>query len=220
MSPIIVKGDRNRVSVELTLNQLANIYRSQEVPVLEQNLPFIQYVMRHFRIDENKYEVAAFLAQIGHESAELKYRKENLNYSATALRRVFGKYFKTAAQANAYARNPEKIANRVYANRIGNGPESSGDGWKFRGRGYIQLTGRANYQDFADYMMLSLDDTINYLETLEGAWMCAGWYWETRGLDRFDDSPSMFKKLTKLINGGYNGLQHRTELYNRALKYL
>lgn len=219
MDEIVVTGDPSRLPLLVTLDQLKRIYENQNTKFVEEAYPYLDQILYRYGIT-TKHEIAAFLAQVGHESAYLRYRKENLNYSAKALRRVFRKYFSTIALANAYARNPEKIANRVYASRMGNGPESSGDGWRYRGRGFIQLTGKNNYMVFAEDEGLSLDEAIQYLETMEGAWASAGWYWQYRDLDRFDDSPSLFKKLTKLINGGYNGLKHREEIYNRALKIL
>ena len=117
----------------------------QYVHDLEETLP-------KYGIADSKVRLAHFFAQVLHESGCMRFDTENLNYSATALRRVFGKYFRTDADAEACARKPDRIANRVYANRMGNGDEASGDGWKFRGRGLIQLTGRSNYQAFADWI--------------------------------------------------------------------
>ena len=122
-----------------------------------------------------KYEIntlnraAGFLAQCSHESNNFRILEENLNYSADALIKVFPKYFKSLDEAKLYARNPEKIANKVYANRMGNGDEASGDGFKYRGRGFIQLTGKNNYQMFAETLKLSLDETINYCTTKQSA---------------------------------------------------
>ena len=113
--------------------------------------------------------VAAFLAQCGHESADFTVLKENLNYSADGLHKVFPKRFPTVESANPYNRNPEKIANKIYADRMGNGPESSGDGYKYRGRGAIQLTGHDNYKAFADSIGQSIDEAVSYTETLAGA---------------------------------------------------
>ena len=179
---IVVTADLSRLPIPITLSQLKRIYANQNTKYVEAAYPFLEDVLGRYRIT-TKHEVAAFLAQVGHESAYLRYRKENLNYSSKALRRVFRKYFRTLSLANAYARNPRKIANRVYANRMGNGPESSGDGWRYRGRGFIQLTGKNNYTAFAKSEDMSLDEAIAYLDTLEGAWASAGWYWEYRDLD-------------------------------------
>ena len=113
--------------------------------------------------------IAAFIAQCSHESANFTTLSENLNYGVTGLARTWPKRFTTAELMNKYARQPEMIANFVYANRLGNGDESSGDGWKYRGRGLIQLTGKENYQHFADSIGMNLDDVPEYLETLSGA---------------------------------------------------
>lgn len=163
--------------------------------------------------------VSAFLAQCGHESHDFTILKENLNYSADGLRRVWPKRFPTVDVANQYARKPEKIANSVYANRMGNGPESSGDGFKFRGRGAIQLTGRENYTLFANSIGKSVDDTVAYLETLQGAIESACWYWKTNNLNRFCDKEDM-KGLTKAINGGLIGYEERMKKYTQCLGVL
>jgi putative chitinase len=147
--------------------------------------------------------VSGFLAQCGHESNDFTVLKENLNYSADGLNKVFPKYFKNAGRdANDYARNPEKIANVVYANRMGNGDISSGDGWKYRGRGAIQLTGKDNYSSFAKYIGKSLDETVSYCETLQGAVESACWFWKTRNLNETcdkDDIVTMTKKIERNI---------------------
>ena len=168
-----------------------------------------------------KYEIntvnraAGFLAQCGHESAGFTVLKENLNYSAEGLNKIFRKYFPTLDSAKPYARNPERIANRVYANRMGNGPESSGDGYKFRGRGAIQLTGRDNYTRYANSLGMTVDEVIADLETLDGAIESACWFWQTNGLNRFCDADDIVG-MTKRINGGTIGLEDRIHHYNHA----
>lgn len=162
---------------------------------------------------------AAFLAQAGHESANFTTFRENLNYSAQGLLATFPKYFHTLAEANKVARNPQKIANIVYANRMGNGSVASGDGYAFRGRGAIQLTGRATYTAFARDMQMTVSEAVSFCETPQGAIMSAGWYWGSRNLNRFCDARD-FRGLTKAINGGYNGLDHREYLYEAALRVL
>lgn len=158
--------------------------------------------------------VSGFLAQCGHESNDFTVLKENLNYSADGLNKVFPKYFKNAGRnANDYARNPEKIANVVYANRMGNGDISSGDGWKYRGRGAIQLTGKDNYSSFAKYIGKSLDETVSYCETLQGAVESACWFWKTRNLNETCDKDDIVT-MTKKINGGTIGLEDRKKHYN------
>ncbi len=161
-----------------------------------------------------KARIAAFLAQAGHESGHFKARVENLNYSAKALLSVFPKYF-DAERAAEYQRKPEKIASRVYANRMGNGDEASKDGWKYRGRGYIQLTGKDNYTRCGKDLGVDLLATPEYLETIEGAIKSACWYWTTNKLNQYADSGDI-KALTKRINGGYNGLEDRVSLYKKA----
>jgi|688.fasta_scaffold659398_1 putative chitinase len=168
-----------------------------------------------------KYEIttvnraAGFLAQCGHESAGFTVLKENLNYSADGLNKIFKKYFPTVADATPYARNPEKIANKVYANRMGNGPESSGDGYKFRGRGAIQLTGHDNYTQFAKSVGLTVDEAVADLETLDGAIESACWFWKKNGLNAICDADDIVK-MTKRINGGTIGLEDRKKHYEHA----
>jgi putative chitinase len=158
--------------------------------------------------------VAAFLAQCAHESGQFQVISENLNYKAASLQRVFPKYFPTSELAEAYAHNPEKIANRVYANRMGNGPEESGDGWRYCGHGLIQLTGYDNHLAFANSIDCQLEDVTNYLATFEGAVQSACWFWETNDLNTLADSGDI-KTMTKRINGGYLGLEDRIEHYER-----
>lgn len=169
---------------------------------------------------------AHFLAQVGHESMSFLATTENLNYSATALQSTFGKYFPTDALAEAYARQPEKIANRVYADRMGNGSESSGDGWRYRGRGFIQLTGKDNYRRFASDTgtdVVSQPDLIaDHMELAVGS---ACWYWQSRNINRYADGgssgdPNNIVIITKLINGGVNGLADRTDRFEQAMSAL
>ncbi len=172
-----------------------------------------------------KYEIntlnraAGFLAQCSHESNNFRILEENLNYSADALIKVFPKYFKSLDEAKLYARNPEKIANKVYANRMGNGDEASGDGFKYRGRGFIQLTGKNNYQMFAETLKLSLDETINYCTTKNGAIESALFYWMRNDINKICDKDDI-KAMTKAINGGFNGLEDRATKYMQYKKIL
>jgi putative chitinase len=163
--------------------------------------------------------VAAFIAQCAHESGGFKFLKENLNYKAESLSRVWPKYFKDPAIAQQYAHNQEAIANRAYASRMGNGPESSGDGWKFCGRGLIQLTGRSNYQAFADSIETDINDIPEYLATFEGAVQSACWFWESNNLNKWADAGDILT-LTKKINGGTLGLADRQKHYEHALHIL
>jgi putative chitinase len=173
-----------------------------------------------------KYEIntpariAGFVAQCGHESQNFKTLEENLNYSAEGLNKIFLKYFvKAGRDAQAYHRQPEKIANIVYAGRMGNGDTASGEGWKFRGRGVIQLTGKDNYSRFAKHVGKSIDETIEYLKTKQGALESACWFWETNGLNEIADSGDIVA-MTKRINGGTIGLDDRKKHYEHALAVL
>ena len=159
--------------------------------------------------------VAAFLAQCAHESGGFKFLAENLNYRAVTLRKVFPKYFPDDATANAYAMQPERIANRVYANRMGNGPEESGDGFRYCGRGLIQLTGKDNYQAFADSVETPVEEITEYLQTFEGAIQSACWFWENNNLNALADVGDI-KTMTKKINGGFIGLEDRIKHYEHA----
>ena len=163
--------------------------------------------------------VAAFMAQTVHESGNYKFLKENLNYRAESLRKVFPKYFPTDALARKYAHNQEMIANRVYANRMGNGPETSGDGFKYCGRGLIRLTGKTNYTRFADSIETPVEDIPEYLATFEGAVQSACWFWEENNLNKWADQGDIIT-LTKRINGGTIGLEDRKHHYDRIMKIL
>lgn len=171
-----------------------------------------------FEIDTVK-RIAAFISQCAHESSNFKRVTENLNYSSKGLRLVFPKYFPSIELANKYARNPRMIANRVYANRMGNGDEMSGDGWRYRGRGLIQITGKDNYTRFANYIGMTLSDVPGYMETYDGAVKSACWFWKINRLNRYADKGDI-AGLTKAINGGYNGLDDRVEKYKKVLKIL
>lgn len=163
--------------------------------------------------------VAAFIAQCAHESGGFKFLKENLNYRAESLVRVWPRYFPNIDVARQYAQNQERIANRAYAGRMGNGPEETGDGWKFCGRGLIQLTGRSNYQAFADSIETDIEEIPGYLQTFEGAVQSACWFWESNKLNQFADSGDILT-MTKRINGGTLGLADRQKHYEHALHVL
>ena len=162
---------------------------------------------------------AGFLAQCAHESACFTRVNENLNYSAEGLTKIFKKYFPTIESTQGYARQPQKIANKVYANRMGNGPEASGDGWKFRGRGLIQLTGKSNYLKCGPSMNTDLTSNPDFLQTVEGAVKSAKWFWITNGLNTYADKNDV-KGMTKVINGGYIGLEERQHYYDLAKKVM
>lgn len=165
-----------------------------------------------------KTQIAGFIAQTGHESSHFNTLEENLNYSAERLDVVFPKYFKTV-DPKQYHRNPEKIANRVYASRIGNGDEASGDGYKFRGRGLIQCTGRANYARCSEQLFGDDDVLLDSPELLllpEHALGSALWYWKVNNLKDISD----INIMTKKVNGGLIGIEDRKAIYTRALKVL
>jgi putative chitinase len=163
--------------------------------------------------------VAAFIAQCAHESGYFRFLKENLNYRAESLLKTFPKYFKTLEEAKQYERNPQKIANKVYANRMGNGDEASGDGFRYLGRGLIQLTGKNNYTFFAASIDTPLEEIPEYLQTFEGAVQSACFFWDQNGLNKFADSRDIVT-MSKRINGGTIGMDDRIMKYNKALKIL
>jgi putative chitinase len=170
----------------------------------------IPNVMENFGIN-TPLRLAHFLAQCGHESGGFRLTQENLNYSAKGLLGIFKKYFPTQALADAYARKPEKIANRVYGSRMGNGDEASGEGYKFRGRGYIQLTGKQNYTAFdaaVEDNILANPDLVSSKHALSSA----AWFWKKNGLSLIADtgnSNEVVTKITKRVNGGTIGLADR-----------
>jgi putative chitinase len=159
------------------------------------------------------HRAAHFFAQTAHESGGFKAFSENLNYSAKGLRSIFGKYFPTDALARAYERKPEKIANRVYANRMGNGDEASGDGWKYRGRGPLQLTGKNNYRAFGKYIGREQEILDNPdLVATELGFESALWFFDANKLWSICDqgiNDAAILQLTKRINGGTHGLDDR-----------
>ena len=174
--------------------------------------------MEEFEID-TPGRIAAFLAQAAHESGNFRAVHENLNYKAEGLTKIFHKYFPDMDTANEYARQPEKIANRVYSSRMGNGDEASGDGWRYCGRGLIQLTGKDNYSACGAELDVDLHENPGYLETPEGAARSAAWFWWSRDLNALADEKDI-KAITKKINGGYIGLEDREKHYNHALSVL
>ena len=203
-------------------------------------MPFVQAMTRQRLINTPK-RMAAFLAQVGHESAGFSVLVENLNYSADGLASTWGSRFAQKNSAGQYLtvmdggrarrlpnsdaqklhRRPEAIANRVYSDRLGNGSEASGDGWRYRGRGLIQVTGKSNYQQcslglFGDDRLLAAPQQLQ-----EWPWAVesAGWYWNSRNVNALADGDD-FERVTKAINGGLNGQAHRVALYRQALGLL
>jgi len=200
----------------LTEQQLGQIISGN--PYIPQWYTALKQCLPDYEINTPQ-RIAAFLAQCAHESGGFKFLKENLNYQAASLMRVWPRYFPDMATAQAYAHNQEKIANRAYANRMGNGDEASGDGLRFCGRGLIQLTGKTNYQAFADSIETPLEDVPAYLATFEGAVQSACWFWENNNLNQYADSGDI-TTMTKRINGGTLGLEDRQKHYQHALHIL
>jgi putative chitinase len=181
----------------------------------EKFLPFIQGACKAYDIT-TPLRVAGFLSQIGHESGGLAMLEENLNYKAETLMRVWPKRFPTLEFAQQYARNPQKIANSVYANRMGNGDEASGEGWKYRGRGLKQLTGKDNYRAFSKAIGTDFVASPDLLLEPVNAALSAGWFWSANGLNALADKGDV-PGMTKRINGGTIGLEQRQALYTKAM---
>jgi len=197
----------------LALVQLQKIFPKTTAETLSQYVEPLIKVFKTYEIN-TPLRQAHFLAQVGHESGGFNFTKENLNYSADALLKVFPKYFNPDSAAS-HARNPKMIANRVYANRMGNGDVASNDGFNYRGRGLIQLTGKTNYTAFSKSVGLDLTKVVPYLETPEGAAMSAGWFWDTNKLNAKADTDNI-QSVTKTINGGTNGIDDRMAILARA----
>ncbi len=168
---------------------------------------------RAFQIDTPQ-RLAAWVAQVGHESGLLTILEENLRYSAEGLLKTFPRYFDECS-AHVYAKNPEAIANRVYGGRMGNGYAATGDGWKYRGRGLIQITGRANYEAAGRALGLDLVGQPDLVLQPQTAAMTAGFFWESKGLSALADLGA-FDKITRAINGGFNGKEDRDRLHAQA----
>ena len=163
-----------------------------------------------------------FLAQCGHESGGFRITQENLNYSAKGLQGIFKKYFPSEAIALDYAKKPQKIANRVYGGRMGNGNEASGDGYKFRGRGYIQLTGRDNYTAFGKSIGVAIEENPDLVAT-QYALASAAWFWSKNGLNKIADTgatDAAVTMITKRVNGGTIGLADRIKHFKEFYSLL
>jgi putative chitinase len=199
--------------MQITESQLNQLIPGN--PYLEHWCEALNMILPDYDIDTPQ-RVSAFLAQCAHESGGFRFLKENLNYQAASLRKVFPKYFPSDELATAYANKPEMIANRVYGGRMGNSDEHSGDGYKYCGRGLIQLTGKSNYQNFADSIETAVEDIPEFLATFEGAVQSACWFWESNNLNQFADKGDILT-MTKRINGGTIGLEDRITHYNHAL---
>ena len=200
----------------ITIDQIKKLCPQNKQP--EALTDVLNKVLPEYEINTKK-RVAAFLAQCDHESTQFTVFKENLNYSAAGLCKVWPKRFTSASMAAPYNRNPEKIANHVYADRMGNGNEASGDGFKYKGVGFLQLTGKGNYSKFANSIGKSLDESVIYLTTLSGACESSCWFWSVNKLNQYADSGD-FITLTEKINGGDIGLQDRQKKYDEAIKVI
>jgi len=206
------------MSFELTLEQLKQIVPGN--PYIEHWHEALCEVLPDYDID-TPHRIAAFLAQCAHESGGFKAIKENLNYRPATLVTLFKKYFDLET-ATRYCAMPDKqaaIANRIYANRMGNGPEESGDGYKYCGRGLIQLTGKDNYSRYAQSLEISVEEASEHLTTFEGCVQSAAWFWEANNLNQYADKGDILM-LTKRINGGTIGLEDRIKHYNHACHVL
>lgn len=199
-----------------TKNQLRQIIGNN--PYLDYWYNAIVAICPEYNID-TPTRLAAFIAQCSHESGNFRFLRENLNYRAESLMRTWPNRFPTIEIASQYANNPEKIANKVYANRMGNRNEASGDGWRYLGRGLIQLTGKENYQWFAASLKMPVEDLPEYMSTFEGAVQSACFFWELNNLNVEADAGDI-KTMTKKINGGYIGLEDRIKHYQHALHVL
>jgi len=200
----------------LTKEQLAQMLQGN--PYIDQWHRALEQLLPDYDINTPQ-RIAAFVAQCAHESGNFRILRENLNYRAASLRKIFPKYFPDDQIAQRYASQPNKqeaIANRVYGGRMGNGPEESGDGWRYCGRGLIQLKGKNNYESFAMSIETPVEEIPDYLATFEGAAQSACWFWETNNLNRWADTGDI-KELTRRINGGFIGLEDRIKHYNHAL---
>ena len=205
--------------MELTLDQLKQLLPKN--PYVDHWHNALSQLLPDYEINTAR-RIAAFIAQCSHESANFTALKENLNYRWQTLRKLFPKYFPTDELAQQYASLPNKqeaIANRIYGGRMGNGPEETGDGFRFCGRGLIQLTGKQNYTWFAASLSITVEEASEYLQTFEGAAQSACWFWETNKLNQWADAGDMVT-LTKRINGGTIGLDDRIKHYEHALHVL
>ena len=201
----------------ISSDQLQQIFSQSDASDIDEICGPLNAAMSEFHITSPR-EQAMFLAQCGHESGGFSVVQENLNYKAETLVKVFPKYFRDV-DPNDYAKQPEKIANRVYSNRMGNGDEASGDGYRYRGRGLIQLTGKDNYNACAAALKIDLHEDPDYLETAEGAARSAAWFWVHNGLNKYADDDDIVG-CTKRVNGGTIGLEERMHYYQIAKSVL
>lgn len=200
----------------ITIEQLQQILPDNEN--IQDWYTSLTTILPNYEITTNE-RIAAFLAESCHESANFTRLTENLNYKWQSLRKVFHKYFPTDDLAQKYEHNQEMIANRVYANRMGNDSEESGDGWSYKGRGIFQLTGKDNYQKFAESIGKELEEMPNFLETFDGAILSACWFWSVNNLNSYVDDNDI-DGLSRRINGGDIGLEERADKYNEIISII
>lgn len=200
-------------------------FRKEHLAEIIGKNPYLDYwydalneILPEYNID-TPHRVAAFIAQCAHESGNFRFLQENLNYRAESLMKTWPRHFPTIEVAKQYEKQPQRIANKAYANRMGNGDEASGDGWRYLGRGLIQLTGKTNYTWFAASLEIPVEEAAEYLQTFEGAVQSACWFWETNNLNNEADKGDI-KTMTRKINGGFIGLEDRIKHYNHALHVL
>ena len=205
--------------MELTKDQLKQIIPKN--PYLDHWYKDLALLLPDYDINTPE-RIAGFLAQCVHESNGFTALKENLNYKPESLVKIFHKYFPTIELAQQYCARPNKqeaIANRVYANRMGNGDEASGDGYRYCGRGAIQITGKDNYFWFSASIEITPEEASEYMQTFEGALQSACWFWETNNLNKVADAKDILK-MTHIINGGEIGIEDRTQKFNNIIKIL
>ena len=201
--------------MQITKEQLSQLIPKN--PYIDQWFEALSVLLPDYEINTPN-RIAAFIAQCAHESASFTALHENLNYRSETLSKVWPKKF-PASIAQQYAHKPEAIANRAYASRMGNGDEASGDGWRYCGRGLIQLTGKDNYTAFADSIGITPEEVSDYVQTFEGAAQSACWFWETNNLNKWADQGDI-ETLTRKINGGTIGIEDRKKHYAHALHVL
>ena len=205
--------------MELTKEQLRQIIPKN--PYLDHWYQDLSQLLPDYDINTPE-RIASFLAQCTHESNDFTALKENLNYRPASLRKLFPTHFETDEIAEHYASLPNKqeaIANRMYANRMGNGDEASGDGYRYCGRGAIQITGKDNYFWFAASVSITPEEASEYMQTFEGALQSACWFWENNNLNKWADAGDM-DKMTHIINGGTIGIEDRKARYAKILRIL
>ena len=197
---------------------LQELFPGTQDSVLEEASHILEIYASSFGVN-TKLRLCHFLAQVAHESGKFQALSENLNYSQSGLLKIFPKYFPTAALAAAYNKQPAKIANRVYANRYGNGNEASGDGYKYRGRGLIGVTFKSNYIAFGKAIGEDVVTNPDLVAQPKYAVLAAGWYWDSRKINALADKDDVLG-VTKAINGGTNGLDARKALLVQCKKFI